>query len=128
MLLRASTCLSLKPLYILGLSLVLACLSFVEASVICSRETFGVPNYGDCTRALSVLPLDHDVRFFVEQQLRTGLPAANWDSFVDPRPSGLQNEAVQVPKLWNEGESNWGLSQHDFKHFGLFAECGTAWR
>ena len=72
----------------------------------CSREVFGVPNYRDCTRTLSAIPTDNVVQFFVEQQLRTALPGANWAPFVDPRPVGQQEPIVQVPKWWSYGKAS----------------------
>ena len=56
--------------------------------------------------ALSSVPRDSVIRFFVEQQLRTGLPEANWALFTDPRPTGSRKEIMQVPKLWNQGRSS----------------------
>lgn len=59
--------------------------------------------------ALSAVPTDDVVQFFVEQQLRTGLPEANWARFADPRTSGSQKEVLQVPKLWSHGHCNIAL-------------------
>ena len=81
----------------------------VEALVFCSREIFGVPDYRDCMGALSAVPRHNDIQFFVEQQLRTQLPQANWPPFVDPRPSGSRREVVQVPKIWTYSRSSWGI-------------------
>ena len=92
----------------LCLALVFAHVCIVEAFVFCSREVFGVPNYRDCTRALSAIPTDNVVQFFVEQQLRTALPGANWPSFRDPRPVGQQEPIVQVPKWWSYGKASLG--------------------
>lgn len=78
----------------------------VEAFVFCSADIFGFPNYRDCMGALSAVPTDEVVQFFVEQQLRTGLPEANWVTFVDPRSPGTRREVVQLPKLWNYGRSS----------------------
>ena len=108
--LQSASYLSLKYLHIVFLALMLAHAYIVEATfVYCSRENFGVPNYRDCTVALSVLPTTEIIQFFVEQQLRTGLPEANWAKFVDPRPFGSQREVVQVPKLWNHSRSRWNI-------------------
>ena len=84
--------------------LLLAYISVIEASVFCSREVFGRPRYRDCMQALSAVPTDKFVQFFVEQQLRTDFPGASWPQFVDPRPLGRQKKVVQVPKLWNYGK------------------------
>lgn len=78
----------------------------VDAFVFCSRQIFGFPNYTDCMGALSAIPTDNVVQFFVEQQLRTGLPEVNWPAFVDPRPFGSRKEIVQMPKFWNHGRSS----------------------
>ena len=56
-----------------------------------------------CVWALSAVPTETAIRFFVEQQLRTELPQANWAPFVDLRPFGSQGDVVQVPKIWSHG-------------------------
>lgn len=105
MLLQRALPLSLKPFRTLYFAALLARVSTVDAYVYCSRETFGAPRYTDCTGTLSAVPTDAVTQFFVEQQLRTGLPGANWYSFVDPRPVGLRKEVVQIPKWWSQGKS-----------------------
>ena len=108
--LQPASYLLLNYLHIVFLALMLAHVYTVEATfVYCSREIFGFPNYEDCTVALSVVPTDEIIQFFVEQQLRTGLPEANWAKFVDPRPFGSQREVMQVPKLWNHSKSRWNI-------------------
>lgn len=106
MLLQRASCLSLKYFQILCLASVLAHLSIVTAFVFCSRDVFGIPDYRDCMDALSSVPTENVIHFFVEQQLRTGLPEAGWAPFTDPRPTGSQKEIMQVPKLWSHGRSS----------------------
>ena len=91
---------------ILCFASVLAHVSVVTTFVFCSREVFGIPEYRDCMDALSSVPRDNVIQFFVEQQLRTGLPVANWAPFTDPRPTESRKEIMQVPKLWNQGRSS----------------------
>lgn len=75
----------------------------VEASVFCSRETYGIPKYSDCQHALLALPSEEVIHYFVEQQLRAGLSTKDWTSFDDPRRDPHKQKVVQVPKLWNAG-------------------------
>lgn len=104
MLLHRAPCWSLKYLRFSSLALVLAYVCTVDGFVFCSREIFGVPKYSDCAGALSAVPTDNVIQFFVEQQLRTEPPEANWPQFFDPRPIGLQKAIVQVPKWWSRGK------------------------
>ena len=87
------------------LALLLTLVSTVNTFTFCSRDTFGSPRYSDCSGALSALPTSKDTQIFVEQQLRTQLPALDWPSVTDRRPPGIQKKIVQVPKLWSNGES-----------------------
>lgn len=76
--------------------------------------------------ALSAVPTDEVVQFFVEQQLRTGLPEANWVTFVDPRSPGTRREVVQLPKLWNYGACNIALLSYAHGDAGI-AVSATQW-
>lgn len=65
---------------------------------------YGFPLYSDCTKVLSRLPQDEIVHFFVEQQLRSAAPQADWPPFEDPRLRKYQQAVVQIPKWWSHGE------------------------
>lgn len=102
--LKRASCLSSKYAKFLYFVLLLTRASISKASVFCSREVFGIPKYRDCANALSAVPTDNVIQFFVEQQLRNPSPGADWSMFVDPRPVGSQQEIVQLPKFWSQGE------------------------
>lgn len=68
----------------------------------CSRNIYSNPRRQSCEIALSTLPRDPFVRFFVEQQLRPS-PGENWLAFGDPRRPEDQQKRVQVPKWWSAG-------------------------
>lgn len=40
--------------------------------------------------------------FFLEQQLRTSGPSADWLPFVHPRPAFAKELVVQLPKWWSD--------------------------
>lgn len=67
------------------------------------NSIYGYPLYSDCTKVLSRLPQDEGTRFFVEQQLRSVPPRADWPPFEDPRPREHQQTVVQIPKWWSHG-------------------------
>ena len=74
------------------------------STIFCSRAVYGVPSQEDCTRALLTLPIDDEsLRYFIEQQLATFPPQADWPGWTDSRPKEEQTEAVQVPKFWGSG-------------------------
>lgn len=106
MMLQPACSLSLMYSRTFVFALILARVCIVESFIFCSRDIFGFPKYSDCMLALRAVPTDNVIQYFVEQQLRTGLPEANWATFVDPRPSGSKREVVQVPKLWNRRRSS----------------------
>lgn len=85
----------------------LLCL-FMPASQALSTPTcntvYGNPARIDCAVALAKLPRDTTARYFVEQQMRTALPAANWIPFTDSRGQYLQ-PVSQLPKWWSRGKS-----------------------
>lgn len=62
----------------------------------------GSPTQADCTVALASLPRDTAVHYFVEQQMRTAPPVANWIPFVDHGERDPQL-IVQLPKWWSRG-------------------------
>jgi len=70
----------------------------------CDSGLYGSPTYADCHDAFSSIPQDTAVRFFVEQQLRTAPPQADWTYFPDPRPLEYQQTLAQTPKWWSRGE------------------------
>ncbi len=80
----------------------------VRASLFyCSKAIYGVPAQQDCQEVLSTLPAaDLFYRYFVEQQLSTGLPQADWTHWSDRRPLGLRQKIIQVPKFWSYGEDS----------------------
>jgi len=85
------------------------CLVFVHVLSInaypkCDSGLYGSPTYADCHDAFSSIPQDTAVRFFVEQQLRTAPPQADWTYFPDPRPLEYQQTLAQTPKWWSRGE------------------------
>ena len=69
------------------------------------NNIYGNPFWADCTAALDRMPHDSTGRFFVEQQMRTAPPAADWIAFVDGQGRYPQSVA-QLPKWWSRGEFN----------------------
>lgn len=69
------------------------------------NDIYGSPTQADCTAALASLPRDTAVHYFVEQQIRTAPPVANWIPFVDHGERDPQL-IVQLPKWWSRGESD----------------------
>lgn len=78
-------------------------ISVNAASVFCSQNVYGSPTYSECSTLFNSLPNDADKRLFVEQQLRSALPAAGWVATADSRPQGSKEDIVQIPKWWNAG-------------------------
>lgn len=70
----------------------------------CNGGLYGSPTYADCHHALSSIPQDTAIHFFVEQQLRTAPPQADWEYFPDLRPLRYQLPHAQTPKWWSRGE------------------------
>lgn len=87
----------------LGIELLLLSLPATDAGSwpTCSH-IYGHPAPADCASALAKIPRDATSRFFVEQQMRTELPVANWIPFVDTRRSRPQ-PVSQLPKWWSRG-------------------------
>jgi len=75
----------------------------INALPICDSGLYGSPTYADCHGAVASIPQDRAVRFFVEQQLRTAPPQADWTYFSDPRPLEYQQTIAQTPKWWSRG-------------------------
>lgn len=64
----------------------------------------------DCARALAALPhADGYYRYYVEPQVETAPPEADWQGWTDERPEQLQRKVVQVPKFWSYGSCNLAL-------------------
>lgn len=77
----------------------------IFADIICSDAIYGRPAYVDCLQALTSIPLsDHYARYFIENPLLTAPPHSNWQAFTDPRPSDVQTNSIQLPKLWGYGK------------------------
>ena len=77
---------------------------YTSLSPLCSKGPYGQPIYADCSKAISRLPQDKFVRLFVEQDIRTALPWADWSAFADPRPREYQQTLMQLPKWWSHGK------------------------
>ena len=84
--------------------LLLAQALLVNGRVYCSARSFGYTDSADCSAALLNLPENTEDQFFVEQQLRTALPTADWRPFVDSRPPAFHQVVVQTPKLWSHSQ------------------------
>lgn len=95
----------MKELRMLHIWLLLIKIYSIQAAEYCSHGSYGRPAPADCVRLISRLPNDKIIRFFVEQDLRTAPPQANWIGFADPRQSGYKQKIMQLPKWWSEGES-----------------------
>ena len=72
---------------------------------LCSNERYGSPASESCLEAVSKIPQDRTLRYFVEQQLRTAPPQADWPGFQDSRPVGSKASVMQLPKLWSQGDA-----------------------
>ena len=71
----------------------------------CNGDIYGKPVSIQCISILARFPVhDTAVRYFVEQQMRTAPPAANWDAFTDPRPPNQKQAIVQLPKWISQGQ------------------------
>ena len=95
----------LRPSYVFAFVIELMSLFFPTsqaASMPTCSKIYGNPARGDCTAALDLLPRDTTIRYFVEQQMRTAKPVADWILFVDPRRT--KRPIAQLPKLWSSGE------------------------
>lgn len=98
--------------------LLLPLLGIVNAdlSPTCDSNRYGQPPPGDCAEALSsIVPSvqDKDVRYFVEQQLRSTPQSPVWKAFQDPRGAQYQDEIVQLPKWVSHGmwaRFEWGIA------------------
>ena len=73
----------------------------VSGAFYCSASGYGNPDYGDCLAALSTLPSTVADQWFLEQQVRTELPTADWQHWVDSRPPALRQPLAQLPKWWS---------------------------
>lgn len=69
----------------------------------CNSVVYGRPIPTDCQKLLSRLPQDKEVHVFVDQQMRTAPPQADWTYIGDPRPREYQQTLVQLPKWWSHG-------------------------
>ena len=59
----------------------------------------------DCAHVLAALPQADDFyRYYVEPQLETAPPGADWQGWIDGRPLPFQRKLIQVPKLWSFGK------------------------
>ena len=88
--------------------LALACLISVHAvSAGCDGKLYGAPSLQSCKMVASKLPVDYNKRLFVDQELRARLSKGDWQPISDPRPQGFQEEIVQVPRWWNDGNKFW---------------------
>ena len=77
----------------------------VIAEVICSQAAYGTPFLGDCLQALVGTGFsDQTPRYFVEPQLFTSPPDADWAAFHDPRSPVFRTQSVQLPKFWTYGK------------------------
>ena len=91
---------------------------FVDGRVYCSARFYGSPDSVDCSAALLNLPGDTADRWFLEQQLRTALPTADWRSFVDGRSPALWQPVVQLQKWWSHSQSSF---------LYLYPSCWCRW-
>ena len=87
------------------LLLVLNLLQTRAASYECSIPRYGQPRRSDCGGALSKIPESRTINFFVEQQLRTAPPRADWARFEDPRAPRHRYPVKQLPILWSQGRA-----------------------
>ncbi|KAM0794004.1 hypothetical protein BDR22DRAFT_895590 [Usnea florida] len=55
-------------------------------------------------------------QWFLEQQVQTALPAADWRSWVDPRPPAIRQPFVQLPKWWSHRTCNIALATYGSAH------------
>ena len=50
--------------------------------------------------------------YFIEQQLATGPPVADWTEWWDSRAPGRERTIIQIPKFWSHG-----MKQPPLAHF-----------
>ncbi|KAL2046437.1 hypothetical protein N7G274_001884 [Stereocaulon virgatum] len=92
----------------------------------CSKEIFGVPALADCYRAVDNLPkTDKFLRYFIEEQLATGPPQADWPGWRDLRPTTEQRKSIQVPKFWAFGTCNIALLSFVHGHFHIYVSLAS---
>lgn len=94
----------LSLLLVLELLLLVLPASNAATKPTCSN-IYGSPAPADCAAALAKLPRDTTIRYFVEQQMRTAPPAADWIPFVDTR-GALAQPVSQLPIWWSHGRSH----------------------
>ena len=76
-----------------------------HSSYFCSKAAYNSPIIPDCAHALAALPqADEYYRFYVEPQVETAPPKADWQGWIDERPLQYQRKVIQVPKFWNYGK------------------------
>ena len=76
-----------------------------RSSYFCSKAVYNSPLMPDCAHALAALPRADDYyRYYVEPQLETAPPEADWQGWIDERPSQFQRKVIQVPKFWSYGK------------------------
>ena len=76
-----------------------------DNDVFCNAGVYGNPISIQCIGVLATFPIhDTDVRYFVEQQLRTAPPQAVWNAFKDPRPPSEAQAIVPLPKRVSFGQ------------------------
>lgn len=76
-----------------------------RSSYFCSKAVYNSPVMQDCAHALAALPqADEYFRYYVEPQLETAPPEADWQGWIDERPVGFQRKVIQVPKFWSYGK------------------------
>ena len=86
--------------------LLLQTVSTKGSAFFCSKGIFGVPALADCYQALDSLPTtDHFLRYFIEDQLATAPPQADWPAWSDSRPIRERQKSIQVPKFWASGKA-----------------------
>ena len=91
-----SNCLSLSQAFL------------VDGWVYCSGMAYNNPDTADCSAALLYLPMDTTPQWFIEQQIRTALPDADWRPFASVPHPVSPVPLVQMPKLWSHSQSNPG--------------------
>ena len=99
-----------------------------RSSYICSKAVYNSPVIQDCTHALAALPqADEYYRYYVEPQLETAPPEADWRGWVDERPFRFQRKVIQVPKFWSYGKHaclrTWNANRKvEFQTWSSYAE------
>jgi len=83
--------------------LLISIFDIVNANPVCDGDRYGRPDPGDCRVALTQFPQDKNIRYFVEQSLRSKPPQALWPGFQDDRAVLFQETIVQLPKWMSYG-------------------------